>query len=488
SNTSVQPEEIEWAKRLLQEGATRSYRLDERINPGSILMHHSGIMAARGLSYLILGGIDERGAKETLLRLMLHPLEAVYESAVASCLACWARDSRFSWIGFCLGLALVNQDSGPDDWKNQEATAGRREADRRKKLDHALAALKEDASLWMDAPAPAVPTPEPEDDAEKWRESNAVRPLFRYDLAGRVIRHAPIESIVQSHEAKELLLRLADRLLAWTISANPPERRVAGRRVSRPTPPYEWTRLFMTWLAYLCSVLPSDIALARYVNLILVIDDDESCFELLDSFVDHFICRQVHDAEKPSAGTLAIVKAMADRVAAADWRWDASRVNGNLTRQKHTILKALLLVNVAHADGARRFANGNWSEIDAVIPSLEKLFQGIASVTGGLLYFLNLAERSIDHYPADALADTLMHFLTAQEQKPAALRSISAPERMAAIVQILASHEHLLSEALRTKLLKLLDMLVELGDRRSAALLGSEWFKTTHRNSVSDRH
>lgn len=179
-----------------------------------------------------------------------------------------------------------------------------------------------------------------------------------------------------------------------------------------------------------------------------------------------------------------MVKAIADRVAAADWRWDASRVNGNLTRQKHTILKALLLVNVAQADGARRFANGNWSEIATVIPSLEKLFQSIASVTGGLLYFLNLAERSIDRYPADALADTLTNFLVAQENKPAAMRSISAPERMAAIVQTLATREHPLSENLRAKLLKLLDMLVELGDRRSAALLGSESFKTVRRVSA----
>jgi hypothetical protein len=484
NHSSVQPEEIEWAKQLLQEGATRSYRLDERTNPGSILTHHPGSMAAKGLSYLILGGIDERWAKETLLRLMLHPLEAVYESAVASCLACWARDSRFSWIGFCLGLALANQDSGPDDWKNPEVAATRRNADREKRLDNALAALKDETSTWMQAPAPTALTAELEDDAEKWRVSRAVRPLFRYDLAGRVIRYTPIESIVQSHEAKELLLRLADRLLAWTMSANPPERRVAGRRVSRPTPPYEWTRLFMTWLAYLCSVLPSDLSLSRYTNVVLAIDDDDACFELLDSFVDHLVCRQIHDAEELSPGTLALVKAIADRVAAADWRWDASRVNGNLTRQKHTILKALLLVNVAQADGARRFANGNWSEIAAVIPSLEKLFQSIASVTGGLLYFLNLAERSIDHYPAEALAGTLMNFLVAQENKPAALRSISAPEQMAALVQTIAAREHPLSENLRAKLLKLLDMLVELGDRRSAALLGSEWFKTVRRVSA----
>jgi hypothetical protein len=52
---------------------------------------------------------------------------------------------------------------------------------------------------------------------------------------------------------------------------------------------------------------------------------------------------------------------------------------------------------------------------------------------------------------------------------------------MATLVQMVAAREHPLSEELRTKLLRLLDLLVELGDRRSAALLGSEWFKTIRR-------
>lgn len=201
--------------------------------------------------------------------------------------------------------------------------------------------------------------------------------------------------------------------------------------------------------------------------------------------MDAFVCRQIHDADALSEGVLANLKAIADRVSTADWRWDARRVNGNLTRQKHTVLKAVFLVNVERADGARRFANRDWSDIPAVLPALAKLLQSIAGVTGALEYFLELAERSIDHYPAEALADTITEFLLAHGNRPAALRSISAPERMAGIVQTLAAREHPLSEQLRGKLLKVLDLLVELGDRRSAALLGSEWFKTARRGPTA---
>jgi hypothetical protein len=53
---------------------------------------------------------------------------------------------------------------------------------------------------------------------------------------------------------------------------------------------------------------------------------------------------------------------------------------------------------------------------------------------------------------ADALTETIAEILVAQQDKPAALRSISAAERMAALVQTMAAREHPLSEQLRAKL------------------------------------
>lgn len=485
---SVSPEDIEWAKTLLQKGAEVPRRLDEMTSPGSILLFHPAKAAARGLSFLILKGIDERWAKETLLGLMLHPLEAIYECTVDSCFSCWLKEPRFGWIALCLGLGLANERFARDDWQNREAAAARRDSDRNARLAQAMAALDGDAATWPEAPGPAAASDTEADDEDeeaivgrRGQRGAEPREEFRYDLAGRVIGHMPLDSMVNTPETAAPLLQLADRLLAWTIAAHPP-RRAAGRRTERATPPFEWTHRFMGWLAYLCSVLAPEIALARYIKPILGVEDDDACFEMLDPFVDAFVCRQIHDADTLSTGILENLKAISDRVAAADWRWDATRVNGNLTREKHDILKALFFVNVERADGASRFANRDWNDIPLAIPALATLIQRLASVTGGLGYFLELAERSIDHYPADALADTMSAFLVAQGGKPAALRSISAPERMAALAQTLAAREHPLPEQLRAKLLKLLDLLVELGDRRSAALLGSEWFKTVRRD------
>ena len=489
---NVTAENIEWAKTLLQKGATRPASMDEGTFPSSIILFHPSRMTAKGLMLLIERGIDERWAKETLLALMLHPLDAIYETVVASCIAVWPKDARFGWIALCLSLSLAVEKMSPDDWQDREGAAARRNAERTKKLQEALSSLEDKACPWPDAPGPPRSSgsdaeTNDEEDAGPFqpprRRARVPRDEFRHDLASRAIKHFQAELILRSSAAASRLMGLADRQLAWTIAAHPPER-LNGQRVQRPTPPYEWTFTFMRWLSELCAALPPDVALSRYIKPVLEITDDDACLELLDTFVDAFICRQIHDAETLTLGVVANFQAIADRVAAADWRWDATRVNGNLTRQKHAVLKALFLVNVERADGARRFANRDWKDIAIMLPALANLIRCVASVTGALGYFLELAERSIDHYPAESLADRLIQFLEAQGRKPAALRSLSATERIAALIQTLAAREHPLTEQLRSKLLKVLDLLVELGDRRSAALLGSELFKTVRRVSA----
>src|SRR5581483_6206818 len=287
----------------------------------------------------------------------------------------------------------------------------------------------------------------------------------RSDLAARVIKHAPIEHLLQHAEARPLLLAFADKLLAWTISrhASP-----TGSRRDRPTPPFEWTHSFMGWLARLSAALPGQEALDRYMKPMLQLRDDE-CFELLQTFADQYVCRTIHDAPTVDPGAVAALMAMAARISSARWTYDRGKVDGSLTREKHELAKAMLFVNVEQANGAARFANGNWKDIPIVLPVVEELLNGAGAATGVFNYYLTLCERASAHYPAEAMADTLFTLVDQQKDKPAALHSISAPERIAALVQSLAAREQPLSDALRGKLLRLLDLLVELGDRRCAS-------------------
>jgi hypothetical protein len=152
--------------------------------------------------------MDERWAKEALLALMLHPLEAVYESALASCLACWTKDPRFGWIAFCLGLALADQGRALDDWKNQETASARNLAEREAKLQRALAGLRSEYDPWIEAPQPPAPEPGVKERRLRYEESSEVGRIFRYDLAARAIKHLPMELVIGTPEASKLLLGL----------------------------------------------------------------------------------------------------------------------------------------------------------------------------------------------------------------------------------------------------------------------------------------
>jgi hypothetical protein len=70
---------------------------------------------------MVQNGIDERWAKESLLALMLHPLEAVYECVVDCCFSCWSRDPRFAWNSFCLALSLANEQLACLDYCSSSA-------------------------------------------------------------------------------------------------------------------------------------------------------------------------------------------------------------------------------------------------------------------------------------------------------------------------------------------------------------------------------
>jgi hypothetical protein len=481
--TDTNHPDVLWAIDVLRATAQVPTSLDDRTYHGSIIANHGNIAAVRGLKRLILKGLEADWAKERLLAHMLHPLDAIFEAAAANGLQCWEIDPQFAWTALRLSISLSFQTKRRDDWKNRPDLVKRFEQERSEKFANALAELRATPFAYL---LPETPNPIDTDeeghsddfaDDDEEEQTSPLDILFRSDLALRVLPHIPVEAFVaQSADRKAQLIEFADKLLTWTISRHT---RQGDNR--RSTPPFEWSHAFMPWLARLAVALPSDETLQGLVKRLLQLPDKE-CFELLPVFVDRYICMAVHDANVLHPDALKQLKEIATRVSSANWTYDSGKVDGSLAREKHELLKALLFVNVDKAPGAARFANGNWKDLPEVLAIVEEVLKGAGVATGALGHYLVLCERAIDRYPADRLCDTLLNLLETQKEKPAALHSISAPERIAAVVQAVATREQPLTEALRAKLLKLLDLLVELGDRRSSALLSSEWFRTTRRS------
>jgi hypothetical protein len=139
------------------------------------------------------------------------------------------------------------------------------------------------------------------------------------------------------------------------------------------------------------------------------------------------------------------------------------------------IVRDLFFISVENASGAARFANGRWEEIDLVLPIIDKFVRNAGWATAVASTFLTLCERCGPCYPAELFVDQLLAFLDIDHLP--GWRGTILPARIAGLIQIYADRQYPLEPQLAQKMLRILDILVNLGDRRSAALQSSEAFR-----------
>lgn len=101
--------------------------------------------------------------------------------------------------------------------------------------------------------------------------------------------------------------------------------------------------------------------------------------------------------------------------------------------------------------------------------------------------FLTLAERARENFPADVFAEAILAALSAKTDPGARWRGTMIAARIASRVQDIADRSSPLPLALGQKLLRILDTLVDQGDRRSAALQISPAFRDLRVYADADR-
>jgi hypothetical protein len=142
------------------------------------------------------------------------------------------------------------------------------------------------------------------------------------------------------------------------------------------------------------------------------------------------------------------------------------------------VIKSLLFVQVdQEAPGAARFVNGDWSQIGIVMPVVTRMMTGIGWSSYVMECFLKLCERAGAAYPIDAFAEQASAALGALAKARSSWAGSMLPARLAATVQRLADANYPLGRDQAQGLLRLLDALIDLGDRRSAALEQAESFR-----------
>jgi hypothetical protein len=140
-------------------------------------------------------------------------------------------------------------------------------------------------------------------------------------------------------------------------------------------------------------------------------------------------------------------------------------------------------VNVERADGAARFVNGKWDELPLILTTVAKVVSRIGWSSFVADCYLTLCERAGVAFPIDAFAEQAGTILTQVNPVRNSWSGTLIPARLAAIVQRLAAANFPLTQDAAQQLLGILDELIDLGDRRSAALEQDETFKNVQRTS-----
>jgi hypothetical protein len=231
-------------------------------------------------------------------------------------------------------------------------------------------------------------------------------------------------------------------------------------------------------LGELVGLIAPKRAETSFISPICGIEEEDTCFDLLAPLVIMFICQHVLDSPKVAPVTPVVLERSLNRLLAEPtFKQTAYRAGEMHGSSMPRLAQWLMFVGVEKASLAHRFSNGDWSEIALILPTVDRFVRTAGWVPTVMEDFLTLAERSRKHFPADAFADAILAALSAKDDPGARWRGTMIAARIASRVQDIADRASPLPLALGQKLLRILDVLVDQGDRRSAALQISPAFR-----------
>lgn len=479
--------DLAWAKVVVERSSETPEISEGFWSSRSIHPHHPSIFAARGFAALIQRAIDPADAKRHIFRLAAHPLDQVSEEAIAAALGLWQYDANFSFIALDLGLRLSVK-------ARQEVRSGygydpHGDADRRGRV--AAEALRHlDANVPLvtlpKMPPPWVFAPHREFESAAggrsrrsatpvWRESDE---LWLWDYAPRVLRRIPIENVIADELRRPPFLSMCSDLLAWTIERLAPswETDDGDRRERRSANLPEWRRSLFIFLGRVSSCIDADEARRRFLEPLFRLED-ELCCSLLEPFIDTYICAAILDSPDIPPRAIQLLESCVERILRDRVLARASDRDGNLYGHHLPNLISSFFFIRYEAGGAVRFANGDWTDVRLVLPVVERMMESAGAIPHVIESFLTLCERAVAHYPGDRFIETMLGVLGKTPATSPGWRHSFIPARIAALVHEFGARTHPLPHALAQDMLQLLDLLVDMGDRRAAALQTSEIFR-----------
>jgi hypothetical protein len=418
---------------------------------------------------------------ERLLKLAFHPLDNVSEFAFDALFT--DTDEHLRWVAgqLAVNLCIIHRgkfkESGWDQAPNRKA--------RDASLAAALAALKKQDH----GPMPTLPPAWVKGSAGGRRQvpddqGQLPEVFFDTQTAAKLLPKFPLEAWMASDTFRPLLEPLLVELVKWTTESLMPSWRTKKSSDKKRTDLFEWNRSLGDLLARVAPFVVRDVARNAFIEPFL--EDDEEALSVLASFADMAVRRHVFDAGTIPANIIPLLDDCVSRVLQdgifKPKSWHAGEVHGYAMPE---LIAALLFVNVENAPAAARYVNGDWSQIDAVLPIVDRMVRNVGWSSYVMGKFLDLCERAGRAYPISKFGPQANAALAAIGNAEEGWTGTMLPARMAGVVQRQADWNFPLRLEDAQELLKVLDALIDLGDRRSAALEQTEAFRGIQERSAT---
>lgn len=485
-------QDLEWARDVLARAIRLPEKPDLMWSPGSVIPWHQAIYVARGLAADLREGTAARGAARDLLGLIAHPLEVVSLAALKEACQIWSKDPKLTWAALILAFSLCHVPPRPRDQSRQRGEALHSSSEAQAAVNAALA-FYENGSGWASLPLPPPAWVKVEsgkgqhwrqsyeeydvDDAadayEAWGEPDV---FWHSSQAAKVIECIPFDEVLSS-SAKSALLDFLAGVLEWTNQKNAPPWVKPRRRYRSATRIFEWTHALGSRLGWVAGLLPLSDFRARFLDPILALEAD-NCWALLSPFASTYVCAYVYDAAVVPAEAVATLDLCLGRLLQdSAFKRDAYRSGEFSGFDQPELVRTLMFVSVERANLAARYVNGDWSEIGLILPLVDRFVRAGGWAASIMDPFLTLCERARTNYPADTFADQILAIIGDGSRNLTGWHGTVIPARIAELVQQFAHRDSPMTLALAQKFLRILDILVDMGDRRSSALQLSEAFR-----------
>lgn len=418
---------------------------------------------------------------KTLIAMAMHLNEEVSELAFEVLLT--DPDEQVQWVAAQLAIDFsihhafeVSEDGRRDHSANQKARLDSKDRAFRRLDDKKLEMLTDIPPAWDQSPR--QPRFDGDGAALDWGDPN---PLFYPQLAAKLFVKFPIESWLENAIFRPFVEKWLLQITNWTAERLMPPWQDQGDRRRRSSPEVahlaEWNSALGQLIARSVPFLTFAFVRDRLLKAFLSVD--EQGMRVLAPFVTQAVTRHVMDSSTIPPNIFELLDLCADRVIQDPIFQPGSYRAGEIVGwDMPQLIKALLFVPIdEHAAGSARFANGDWSQVGTLMPIVTKLIAKTGWSTFVAQTFMTLCERAGKDYPVHEFATQANTMLNGLSNSKGAWSGTTLPARIAAMVQLLADANFPLQRVDAQNLLRVLDALIDLGDRRSAALEQTSAFK-----------